>query len=228
MMTSDVTHTYRGYRRQALYGLFRILDEDKSVPRVYQPEGAEDLSVLDTKGYLLEVNQVKDYTRDLTLSDFKPEKRNSFFYRAARHLEEFSDVKIAIVSYGPVGQELRSAIETDGSERRRVARKLGGFGFISEAAAHVLLGKIETRLVDEQVLTRQVYHQLFTCLMGIDPHAAFELLHYWLTICSESRRRITAQDLIGRAHEVGKFLSERAAHIREWGTTIVPHTGSGY
>jgi hypothetical protein len=80
-MTSDATHAYRGYRLQALYALYRIFTAGEGANFIFQPEGEEDLSVLDSSDNLLEVNQVKSYSDKLGLSDFKPDKKDSFFYR---------------------------------------------------------------------------------------------------------------------------------------------------
>jgi hypothetical protein len=121
-MISDATHTYRGYRLQALYGLFQILKGGEAEnPLIFQPEGTEDLSIFDTAGNLLEVSQVKSYSANLTLSDFKPDKRNSFFHRAARLLKQLPNLKITIVSFGPIGPQLHKAIKTEGKERDEIA-----------------------------------------------------------------------------------------------------------
>lgn len=80
--SSDATPAYRGYRRQALYVLYRILAASDG-DLVFQPEGEEDLSVYEGKN-LIEIVQVKSYGNNLILSDFKPDKKGSFFYRIAR------------------------------------------------------------------------------------------------------------------------------------------------
>ena len=55
---SDATHAYRGYRRQALYTLFRVLESGNAANLIFQPEGKEDLSIFDTANNLIEVVQV--------------------------------------------------------------------------------------------------------------------------------------------------------------------------
>src|SRR4051812_41678360 len=93
--TSDATPAWRGYRRQALYTLFRIF-ESNNADMVFQPEGAEDLSVYDGAKNLVEVVQVKSYGSNLTLSDFKPEKKDSFFYRVENLLQATSTLSVKI------------------------------------------------------------------------------------------------------------------------------------
>lgn len=218
--SSDATHAYRGYRRQALYALSRIFES--SADLVFQPEGEEDLSIFDSANNLIEVVQVKSYGDNLTLSDFKPDKKDSFFYRVAKLLTSTPSLSIKIASYGAVGPELVQALTADGTVRQRVAHKLSGYDLLPEDEARTLFGTIQTALVDEASLTRSVYASLESSVAGADPEAAFELLHYWLFICSERKTKITRQDVIDRVLRVGKFASERAEYHHQWFTTIVP------
>ncbi len=79
MIMDDPTATYRGYRRQALYALFRLFDEGLPEGAVIQPEGHEDLAIFDSAGSLVEIVQVKDHSDNLAVSSFKP----SFYERIA-------------------------------------------------------------------------------------------------------------------------------------------------
>jgi hypothetical protein len=220
-VTSDATHAYRGYRLQALYTLHRILKAEEGTNLVFQPEGEEDLAIFDNSGNLVEVNQVKSFKGNLVLSNFKPDKKDSFFYRVAELLRATPNVKITIISYSESPQ-LRKALQSDGKDRQQIAKKLGEFGYISESVAESLLSKIQIQTVSEGTLTQDVYNRLGDSLMGVDPHAAFELLHNWLYVCSEGKLKIARRDVIDRIHRVGKVLAERAAHLKEWGTTILP------
>lgn len=71
MSINDPTATYRGYRRQALYALFRLFDDALPEGIVIQPEGNEDLAIFDSAGALVEIIQVKDHSRNLVASRFK-------------------------------------------------------------------------------------------------------------------------------------------------------------
>ncbi|NJO48450.1 MAG: hypothetical protein HC840_02010 [Leptolyngbyaceae cyanobacterium RM2_2_4] len=75
---SDATPAYRGYRLQALYTLSRILEPHTTSNLVFQPEGAEDLAVFDETNRLIEIVQVKAYSKNLTLSSLSPQKIDSF------------------------------------------------------------------------------------------------------------------------------------------------------
>lgn len=156
----DVSHTYRGYRLQALYTLFRLLEPKDDATLVFQPEGKEDLAIFDSGDNLLEVIQVKAHlSDDLVLSSFAPHKRDSFFYRTASLLKSWPLLKIGIASFGKIGPEMLQAFESDGVERKRLSEKLAGYGYLSEADAEGLLAKIQIVSLEEAIL-KNVYMTL--------------------------------------------------------------------
>src|SRR5689334_16091553 len=132
---SDATPAYRGYRRQALYALSRILGQNNSADLIFHPEGSEDLSIYGDNHSLLEVIQVKDYTSPLQLSDFKVDKPGSFFYRAASLLQSSPSAKLFLATYGELGPELEGALGADEQDQKNVIRKLAQRRFISETEA---------------------------------------------------------------------------------------------
>lgn len=85
----DQTATYRGYRRQVLYCLFRLFDDGLPAGFTIQPEGKEDLAVRNLDEDLIEVTQVKDYSSDLAVSDFK----SVFFRRIKKFCRPASTVQ---------------------------------------------------------------------------------------------------------------------------------------
>jgi hypothetical protein len=221
---ADATPAYRGYRLQALYTLSRILESNDSANLTFQPEGEEDLAIFDASNNLLEVVQVKAYSENLTLSSLKPDKRDSFFYRIDQLLKSnvTPSLKISIVSFGAIGQEILQACKADGRERKRIAQKLSEYGFLSEVDADKLLARIQLIPVEEAALREIVYASLRDGLTGVEPERAFEMLNFWLYICAENKRKLTQGDVVERLNNVGRFLAERAAHHREWFTSIVP------
>ncbi len=221
-MTTDATPAYRGYRLQHLYTLWRILQAGDQEGIVFQIEGQEDLDIQDSSGTLLDVQQVKAYDDDLTLSTFSPDKPGSFFYRIARLLKTMPRLIGSIVSFGNVGSELREALTEDGADRQRVARKLSSYQQISEEDAITVLKAVRLLLIKETDLTEKVFAALRQSLTGVDPEAAFDLLSFWLYRCAEKKCRLARQDVIEKVNSVGRFLAERAAHHREWFTSITP------
>jgi len=219
---SDATPAYRGYRLQALYTLARIIELSNNVNLVFQPEGEEDLAIRDVNHNLLEVIQVKAYGSNLTLSSLSPNKEDSFFYRVNKLLKDTPSLKISIATFGAVGEEILIATQTDGSHRTKVAQKLSEYRFLSEVEAKRLLTQVQIVSVQEAELTKKVYASLRNCLTGVEPERAFEMLNFWLYVCAENKTKITQRDVIERISKVGQFLAERAAHHREWFTSILP------
>ena len=91
----DPTATYRGYRRQTLYCLYRLFDTGLANDCKIQPEGQEDLAILDENGEIIEIAQVKDYSDDLVLSDFK----KSFWTRVAPFCNPGCNLDLLIVRF---------------------------------------------------------------------------------------------------------------------------------
>ena len=115
---TGATASYRGYRRQALYVLSRVLRPNQA-DLVFQPEGIEDLAIYEGKR-LLEICQVKAVGEPLTLSHFQPSREDSFFRRAAaRGADEAATLRV--VSFGPVGPELAAAGSGDAEAMRVLA-----------------------------------------------------------------------------------------------------------
>jgi len=228
-MPSDATPAYRGYRLQALYTLWRILESEDSSHLIFQPEGHEDLAIFDSNETLLQVVQVKAHKGELVLSSLlppkpktgSPPKRDSFFYRAASLLRTNSQLEVSIVSFGTMNREFR-AFQVDGSERKIVANKLREHKNLSEKDINNLLTKIRPVLVDEANLANRIQAILGESIMGTDPESAFDLLTFWLYICAENKEKITRHDVIEKANNVGRYLTERATHYQEWFTSIVP------
>ena len=67
-----------------------------------------------------------------------------------------------------------------------------------------------------------MYRFLKETLTGVDPESAFEILNFWLYICAENKCKINRRDVVDKINKVARFLAERAAHHKEWFTTIVP------
>jgi hypothetical protein len=116
----DPESTYRGFRKQATYILYRLLTDDVSSPRIFHPEGVEDLAIWSpTTLKIEEIVQVKDLSDSLSVSDLY-----NTFARFWDRRRENPSASLRLATFGPVGPELRSAVALAGSERNRVACKL--------------------------------------------------------------------------------------------------------
>jgi hypothetical protein len=225
LATSSISSTYRGYRRQALYVLWRVLTDSDSSRRVFQPEGEEDLAVIDIDNRLLEVIQVKDYSSPLTLSDFKPSSADGFFARAHRRLSSHPDCQVWIASFGPIGSELASAIADPGSQRRAVAVKLTEKNpAIPLASCEALLARLNGRVVHlhETVLRNDIQRVLAPTIAGAHDDTAIELLLFWIFDASEQGRSITRSALLQQLERIGAYLSALRDHSSEWHVAVGP------
>ena len=193
-MTDDASATYRGYRRQALYALARILTDTNSDQRVYHPEGSEDLAIYDLNQRLIEVVQVKDYAGDLALSHFKPESPVGFFARMKLRREANSICVTKLASFGAIGPELRDAITGDAKARKRVTTKLNqANGKISVADAEALLDALRGHIThpEESALHTAVSNAIVATIAGAHAESTIELLLFWIFDASENRRALT-------------------------------------
>lgn len=212
---------YRGYRLQALYTLGRMLEPEVGAGLIFQPEGEEDLDVLDSQGRLLEVVQVKSYA-SLVLSQLLTEKPGSFFQRAVELLNQFpTPPAIKLVNFGAIGNEMKEAWKQDGRHRKRVTRKLLDKGIAHPDIAN-LFEYVQLISVDESELRAKVFSELHAYPVVGDAENAFDLLNYWIYLVSEESETLTYVALIERVEEIGRYLAERQAHHREWFTSIVP------
>ena len=207
----------RGFRLQALYILYLLLDRPGDLMR---PEGIEDVDVLH-EGELLEVCQIKALSGGLALSDLGPDKPDGFFRRCIQLSSEQPSVGIRIVSYGPIGPELAAAAGRGATGRRPVYEKLGRAG-IGRADADQVLDRLTIQPVSEEQVTAQVMARLRDIATGHDPEAAFELLLLSIQMASEQRRLLDHAGVATRLLAVGQYLSERSSHSAEWFTTIEP------
>jgi len=227
----DPTATYRGYRRQALYCLYRLFDDGLSDDTIIKPEGNEDLEIQDSSGQRLEVVQVKDYSANLKASNFKP----SFYRRISELCASDVSVKIKIVSFGEIGPELLKAYDNDKDTPKRSIDTLTKdrdetdkdgnkktIKGLSEAEAKDVFKRIEVKVVDEATLTQHVVEKLKATMTSGNPEVAFENLMWWLIASAERQRRLTRTQTIEKLTQLGRFIAHRNAHAQEWNVSIKP------
>ena len=209
---------YRGYRRQALYALHRLLELAEG--EHLQPEGVEDLSVI-ADGRLVEANQVKSYAVPLTLSHLDPTAEGSFFQAAAARSRRGGRERLRLITYGPLGPELAGVRDGDEQKTKAVVAKLSQAG-IDAAIARELIDRLEIVEVEEAAVSAAVRERLGAMPTGADPDAAFDLLTFWVYAQSELRATVSSRDARNRVQAVAAFISSMRAHHEEWDVTIVP------
>lgn len=225
--------TYRGYRRQALYVLSRVLLDVNASTQSYRPEGAEDLYVFDLTGALREAVQVKDYSTPLCLSDFEPKKRTSFFYRVRERLTATPGASNRLVSFGIFGPELENCLGQDGPKARQSATKLmryqaeaGGkaetVSLLSQAEAERILRAIIPETVSEESLRTGLLDYLKLSSAGVASDVAFDLLLFWIFLASENATLLTRDGVVRKLQQISTALAALQSHHQEWGRTIIP------
>lgn len=222
-----ISSTYRGYRRQALYALWRLTTDEDSTIRTYRPEGAEDLAVFGSGGRLLEAVQVKDYTSPLAISDFKPASPDGFFARTHRRLREHPDCKVSLASFGPLGPELKAAIAKDGTQRTAVASKLTNKNpTLSANEYQQVLAYLNGRVTHprEAQLHEDIMRALAPTIAGAHGTTALELLLFWIFDASERQRPISRSAVLAQIERVGAYLSALRDHASEWHVSVRPLT----
>ena len=226
-MSGDPSATYRGYRKQALYVLWRLLTDAQSHARSYRPEGEEDLAVFDAAGILVEAVQVKDYEAPLTLSDFKPHSPVGFFARMKRRKQEHPSCRHVLASFGPLGAELAVAVASVGSHRNAVAAKLHqSNSAILQSEAETLLEALKGNVThpEESWLRGEIIASLSGTIAGVHSDTAIELLQYWIFEASEQRRTLTRTALLQQLQRIGDYLAVLRDHSAEWMVALWPLT----
>jgi hypothetical protein len=223
-VASDIAGTYRGYRRQALYVLWRILADSDATLRSYRPEGEEDLAVFSESGRLVEAVQVKDLSSPLALSDLKPSSPEGYVARVTRRLREHQDCRHCLATYGTIGPELAAAINGDHSARevvkRRLASKAGGPVGDIDAVLDALRGNVAS--LNEQALRAEINQRLAGSIAGLHDASTLDLLLYWVFESSERQRVITRSGLLQQVERIGEYLAGLRDHSIEWMNTVWP------
>ena len=212
---SNIAATYRGYRHQALYALYRILHV-KGSSTVFRPDGREDLDILDSSGNLLELVQVKSREGQLSYSSVA-----GFLQGACKAISEHPEIGLRLVSSGPLGPELGGALRGPGPERDEVVDKMRKEGTDSQVA-HAVLDRVSAEPFDEGQAELAVTAQLAQLATGANTVVATDLLLFWLYKSSERQSSLTKDDLVSVVDGVGRFLAERTSHHAEWFTVIEP------
>jgi hypothetical protein len=228
-MPEDASATYRGFRNQALYALYRLLTDPRSDECIYRPEGAEDLAVFDSQMRLVEVVQLKDYSSELAQSHFKPKSDDGFFARLNRRRKEHPDCATKLASFGPLGPEFDGALKNEAKHRPNFIGKLcRSNASISSADATAMLDALKNNIV--RPIATELHAAVITALQGTtvggELDRSVELLMFWIFEASEKRRDLTRQGLLLQLERVGKYLLALRDTSAEWGVSIAPITST--
>lgn len=214
-ITKDFGAIYaiKGYRRQFLYTLFRILQEREN-NLVFQPEGLfEDLDIKNSKGQYIETIQIKSTKGTLSFSDLFSSK-DSFFKRA-KTATNSENTTIRLVCFGKLSEELKD------SSFALIKKKLLKKGF-----SDFQVDRISSSYCYEEVSEEELEDKVLSIIKSIelfaDPKVAVDLLLFWLYQIAEKQFSITTRDLVKQLNQIGKYLNARVDFNSSFGNVIQP------
>ena len=198
----------RGFRKQFLHTLRRIIDSETEV--IY-PETLEDFAVYDSSGYLIEIVQVKDHKAPITFSEL-----NTLFQRADQVVRDHPKVRIILASYGKLGLELNKCIGADEATLKKNKKcSTPGMLNIFKRLSYVPLKE------EDEFNSIKNFLAKFPMTIG-DWQKAFDLLMHDLYCGAEKGKAYTRHALQEYLQRIGQYLVGREAHHKEWGVTIIP------
>jgi hypothetical protein len=197
----------RGFRKQFLHTLSRILNSDTEV--VY-PEGIEDFDVYDQMGRLIEIVQVKDHKKPLTFSEL-----DTFFQRSIQIVAQNPKVRIILASYGKLGPELDKNIGADEATLKKNKK------FSTPKMLNVFQRLRFQPLQEEDELHNIKIFLIAHPMIAGEWQSAFDLLMQDLYRGAEESRAFTRQTVLKQLQHIGRYLIGRKAHHDEWGTSIL-------
>lgn len=178
--------------------------------------------IFDSEENEIEAVQVKALKNNVTLSRLGHDKPDGFFTRQAIALKRNPTLKVTLASFGPVGPELKAALDGEAKQLANHVELIAQHNYVSKEDASTVLQATTDSIQEEAQLKKDVREWLERSLTGIDPDKALAVLQTWIRICAESGLRVRYEDLISEVESIGKFLREAAAHNLEWGVTIHP------
>ena len=162
--TDDASHVYRGYRKQILFILYKILSGDKN--STFHPEGIEDFSI-DKSDKAEAIFQVKDYSAPIVVSDISSGKSNSLMKRFIKYEMEYSGASISLAYFGSLGSELQKVAENDSVTIQKVAQKISKKENIPVNELVHLLQIVKFQQLSEKKLTEEINRIVFPCALRV-------------------------------------------------------------
>lgn len=214
----------KGFRLQTTYLLWRLL-EGRELD-AFRPEGEEDLDLLDADLRPVEHVQVKAYGgalqfKHLADNDADGDRaEDPYFTRAVRRLRSGGAAE-RVVTFGPLGPELREAWRGDGPHRERVRKKLRERHFSAEDV-DLLFANVTLEEIGEADQRAAVNSLLREGVSAGDVTFAHHALSYWLLEQSEASAVVSVEAFHQQLGGVGRAFVEAAAHRQQWGVTLRP------
>jgi len=184
-MNNDAINAIKGYRRQFLYTLHRLLNNTDN-DLVFEPEGFfEDLDIKDHKGNIIETIQVKNTSGTLVFSDLFSKKDS--FYKRARKSVGLGVKTVKLVCFGNLSDELKD------KTLQRISKKLIKKGF-KEGQITNIANNYEFEIITEDSLRQAIISNIEKFENFINPVITLDLLLFWIYKVAERRLPITTKE----------------------------------
>lgn len=209
----------KGFRVQFLYSLNRILSHT-SEEASFHPEGRfEDLDIYNSGGSVIEIVQVKNLGRKLTLSDILSNDVNSFLRRAVKVHSIGCTPRIKLISFGEVNDDIKelAGSNVSGTLKSKL-KKLD----LKDEQIDILQKHFMYEVVNESIVTSQITERLNALKIYIDNLVSLDLMIYWLYCAAEKQRVIESKSIQEQLLAIGRFQGDRVSFYNTYGTLIRP------
>ncbi len=208
----------KGYRVQFLYTLYRILSY-KEFEVEFHPEGKfEDLDVYAKNGKVVEIIQVKDLGKVLTLADITTTKKeNTFLKRAIKAYEQGNNPIIKLISFGQINEDVKSLSNSEYS--KSLIEKLKKQG-LTQKDIEVLKGNFKYETVNELNIENNIQSSIEEWGSFADIKITLDLLIYWIYYSAEKQLSITPIDFKAQFDKICKFQRERISFEKTFNSLI--------
>lgn len=210
---------WRGFSTQTLYIAKRLLECNVNEFEFY-PEQVEDL-LIKKEGRIYELVQVKNLSKDLSLSDLSPNKEDSFFRRCLRYKEN-TEIILRVVSFGNIGSEIDTLLKTNNKLETNIAKKLKSYGYAVEDIKW-LLTHLQVEKVNEDELQKNIEMQMIKYIdfvASID--LAYEILIYYIYKLSRERGYTSKLKWEEKVNNIARNITAIDSLKKQYQKTIVP------
>lgn len=217
---SGTKAAWKGFSSQTLYIANRLLclNDDSN----FYPEKVEDL-LIKKNGIPIESVQVKNITANLTISHFNPQKPDSFFKRSLSLRKENIDIKLVVVSFGPLGAELNDIKSKEQKAIHEVAEKLMSQHSYAKEDAEWILERLEIHTVDQSQLESQIFNKLNEFIETMSaPKLAFDVLTSYISRLSLTGGKTSRSEWNMKLHHIATDFAAMSGFQQEYGRSLIP------
>lgn len=210
---------WRGFSTQTLYIAGRLLECDDNELEFY-PEQVEDLLVKRGKS-ISELVQVKNLTKDLSLSDLSPQKQDSFFRRCLKYKDN-EEIILKVVSFGNVGSEMLTLLQADSRTETSIAKKLVSYGYAIEDVEW-LLTHLQVEKVSEDVLQKNIQVEMRKYIeIAAATELAYEVLIYYIYKLSRETEHTSKKRWEEKISNIARNIASIDSLSKQYHKTIIP------